>query len=263
MVERGRRDGVGGAEVDGGAGGARDAGQGGMLAAARSSLGGALLQRKVQSRLLQRKARAAPKKTATPAEVKAIQAVIDRALAAEAEAATIEAEAKALQGANPKDPKAHARELAADARRREARGLKQEAIVLAVAAYGVDITHVKSLLYDGYEDSETDDQGNVTIGKGAFTSPGELASTIAHESEVHVNQQLVKGRNYEGNEGRALNEVQAYDWEIMNAPRFGLTKEQVAGLRRNRAHYMEHLSARTLARRQHGDYSMEKGHEED
>lgn len=246
---------------DGAASLGREAKEPGLLGVAAANVGGALLQRKVARRLAQRKA-AAPKKSATPTEVKAIQALIDQAIAAEQIAAAIEAETRALRDA--KDARAADKERAAFVKRKEAGGLKQQAVNLAVAAYGIDITHVKSLLYsDSDTDSETDDEGRVTIGKGAFTDPGCLASTIAHESEVHVNQQLAKGRNYDGQQGRALNEVQAYDWEISNAPRFGLTKDQVAGLRRNRAHYMQFIDAKHQQRRQHGDYTMEKGHEDE
>jgi hypothetical protein len=195
--------------------------------------------------------------------VQGIQALIDQANVVEQAAAEMEREAKALRQA--KDARAADKERAAHAKRREVGGLRQRAINLAVVAYGIDITHVKSLLYDGDLDDngQVDDEGNVTIGKPAFTSPGDLGTTIAHEAEAHVNRQNRRGHFYSGKVGNALNEVEAYDWEIVNAPRFGLTKDQVAGLRRNRAHYLPFLTPAQLQRRQRGDYTMEKGHEDD
>jgi hypothetical protein len=207
--------------------------------------------------------RRGPKKTATKEEAAEIQGLIDRAHEADREAVALEKEAQEM--AERHDKGAHQKALDADAKRRSARGMKQEAIAHAVSAYGIDITHVKSLLYDRSNsdgDSETDGR-TVTIGDAAFTSPGNLGSTIAHESEVHVNRQTMKGRVYEGPEGNALNEVEAYDYEIAGAARFGLTKEDIAGLRRNRAHYMAHLGHDALDRRAKGDYTMPKGHEED
>jgi hypothetical protein len=202
------------------------------------------------------------KKFATLQEIQDIQALIDQANVAEQAAAEMEREAKALRQA--KDAHAAATERAAHAKRREVRGLRQQAITLAVAAYGINIYHVKSLLYDDTEEDNgtTDYEGNVTIGKTAFISPGELGSTIAHEAEVHV-MQFRTGRSYDGLEGSSLNEVEAYDWEIVNAPRFGHSKDRVAGLRRNRSHYLPYLSKAQLQRRQRGDYTMEKGHEDD
>jgi hypothetical protein len=207
---------------------------------------------------------AAPKKFATQAEVAAIQALIDQAKQAKQAAVKLAGEAETLQRTG--DHKgAAAKEHEADAQRRAARGFKQQAITAAVAAYGIDISHVTSLLYSSTNpdgDAETDGR-DITIGDAAFVDPGSLASTIAHEAEVHVNLQSMKGRDYDGPQGRRLNEVQAYDWEIAQANRFGLTKDEVAGLRRNRAHYMEGLSPDNQKRRLAGDYSLPKGHEDD
>jgi hypothetical protein len=240
----------------------------GMMAAATEALGGGMLQRKLARRLVQRSAagpapggRQGPKKTATPDEVKAIQALIDQALQAEHDAASLEEQAAALRAAG--DPQAAARERQAHQKRLAARGFKQQAINLAVTAYGIDSSHVKKLLYDDSEvDSETDER-SVSIGRDAFRDPGWLGSTIAHEVEEHVNQQDIKGHAYEGDQGRRLNEIEAYDHEITNAPRFGLTREQVAGLRRNRQHYLDGLDRKHQERRLKGDYTMEPGHEED
>jgi len=241
---------------------------GGMLSAATDSLGGGLLQRKLARRLAQRSpagpaagGQKGPKKTATADEVKAIQALIDQALQAEDAAKVLEDQAKALRAAGSAE--AGAREREAHQKRLAAGGFKQQAINLAVTAYGIDSSHVKKLLYDDSQpDSETGDR-SVTIGRDAFHDPGWLGSTIAHEVEEHVNEQDMKGHAYDGPQGRRLNEIQAYDHEITNAPRFGLTPEQVAGLRRNRQHYLEGLDEKHRERRQKGDYTMEPGHEEE
>lgn len=245
-----------------------------LLAAGTSALGAGLIQRKLARRaaartdgtVVQRKAAAggrAPKKSATPEEVKAIQRLIDLAIDADSQAEIAEADAEAQKhrgdkGARETGNRAHGLRL-------KARRFRQEAITLAVAAYGIDIHHAKSVMYGQTIDggSETDDDGNVTIGDDAFSSPGWLASSIAHEAEVHVGQQNAKGRNYGGNQGRALNEVQAYDWEIGQAKRFGLTKKQVESLRQLRSHYLDRLDRQHREQRQRGDYSLEKGHEED
>jgi hypothetical protein len=220
----------------------------------------------------------APKKSATPDEARAIQQKLDAGHEADRSAAELELRAQKLKEA--KDSGAAAAERAAHAKRLEAGGIKQEAINLAVTAYGIDITHVKSLLYDDdpfNHDSETDDEGNVTIRdgaltdpanpasprKGAFTDPANLASTIAHESEVHVNQQNMKGRNYHGPQGFALNEIQGYDFEIASAPRFGMTPKEIEGLRTNRDHFLNLLQEKYKQRRLKGDYTLEKGHEDD
>jgi len=210
------------------------------------------------------KKQGAQKKFANKQEIAAIQKTLDAARKAEAEAQKLAEEADDL--AVIKAPGARAKKLEHAAKVREAQGLKQRAIAEAVSAYGIDVSKSKSVLYgadntDG--ESETDDEGRVSIGDDAFKTPGWLASTIAHESEVHVNLQLRGGRNYEGNQGRSMNEVEAYDYEIRQAKRFGLTDEQVAGLRRSRSHYLDFLSPDNLKRRGRGDYSLEQGHEED
>src|SRR5262249_50282745 len=80
----------------------------------------------------------APKRSATKAEVVAIQSLMSRARQADADVARLENEAEVMrfyedEGAVAKEREAHAKRLAS-------RGLKQEAIDAAVSAYGIDVT---------------------------------------------------------------------------------------------------------------------------
>jgi hypothetical protein len=95
----------------------------------------------------------------------------------------------------------------------------------------------------------------VRIGRAAFRSAAWLASTIAHEVEVHVNRQAMAGQWYTDPEGAALQEVEAYDYEIQNAARFGLSTAEVAELRERRRFYYQWLSAAYQAKADVGDYT--------
>ena len=76
---------------------------------------------------------------------------------------------------------------------------------------------------------------NIKIGERAFTSPGWLASTIGHEN-VHL-QQLVDGHYYGGDAGTALNETEAYNWELAHASQNGLTDSEIAQINSLRQTY--------------------------
>ena len=204
-----------------------------------------------------------PKKSATKAEVARIQATIHRARKAEAEAGQLGEDAEVMEAL--KDPHARDKRRQQHAKILEARNAKRQAMTEAISAYGIDITHVSKLGYGWDNDggqSETDDDRAVSIGDAAFETPGYLASTIAHETEVHA-KQTHEGRSYSGMQGRRLIETEAYDWEIKQAPRFGLTREQLDGTRRLRAHYLDELKPEIRALRDRGVYRMPKGHEED
>jgi len=164
-----------------------------------------------------------------------------------------------------KEPGARAKWREHAAKIREANDGKRQAIAEAASAYGIDTTHVSKIGYGPDNDdgsSETDDERAVTIGDDAFASPGWLASTIGHEAEVHA-KQVHEGRDYGGAQGRALIETEAYDWEIRQAPRFGLTPKEIDSARRSRAHYLDGLDPDIRKRRDQGDYTMPKGREED
>ena len=79
----------------------------------------------------------------------------------------------------------------------------------------------------------------VTIGKPAFTSWGLLGSTLGHEIEVHCNQDLAMlvMMDIAGLKGVCKAEREAYVFEINNAKRFGLTKDQVDDIKDTMEHY--------------------------
>ena len=81
-------------------------------------------------------------------------------------------------------------------------------------------------------------------------------------TEVHA-KQVHEGRSYGGRQGRSLIETEAYDWEIKQAPRYGLTPKQLDGTRRSRAHYLDALDPDIRKLRDRGVYRMPKGREED
>jgi hypothetical protein len=96
----------------------------------------------------------------------------------------------------------------------------------------------------------------VRIGSRAFRSAGWLASTIAHEVEVHVNIHAITGRWYTDPEGSALQEVEAYDYEIQNAQRFGLSSAEVTELRNRRVEHYNNLPHDYQAKADTGIYTL-------
>jgi WXG100 family type VII secretion target len=123
-------------------------------------------------------------------------------------------------------------------------GKKQEAIDEAIRQYGVDTSSAKTGTpkYDSATSGEggTTKDRTIKIGDDAFSSPGWLASSIGHE---HVHAQQAADRWYTGPQGTLLNEVEAYDWEIKNASRFGLTANEVKELEKRRKEHYDGLNA--------------------
>lgn len=114
-------------------------------------------------------------------------------------------------------------------------GDRQGAIDLAIELHGLDVSAAKgAITYDSDvdEDGATNADGTVKIGTEAFSSPGWLASSIGHEV-LHA-EQARDGRWNNSKQGVAMNEVEAYDWEIRNADRFGLTDTEKATINRRR-----------------------------
>ena len=74
----------------------------------------------------------------------------------------------------------------------------------------------------------------VTIGPAAFTSWAVLGSTLAHELEVHGKQHLAPVLFASvfgfGDEVSSFYEREAYDYEVRNSKRFGLTTSEAAGI---------------------------------
>ena len=75
-------------------------------------------------------------------------------------------------------------------------------------------------------------KGTVRIGVAAFSSWGMLASTLAHEIEVHCNQSVLEFKigNLLGYDMIAIHEWEAYLYEIKNKDRFGLTDKEVSDI---------------------------------
>ncbi len=67
----------------------------------------------------------------------------------------------------------------------------------------------------------------VTVGPGAFTSWGLLGSTLAHELEVHCQQNftMIRFMDFFGFEGTHNAEREAYHHELSQADRFFLTPD--------------------------------------
>jgi hypothetical protein len=129
-------------------------------------------------------------------------------------------------------------EAAAAAKKRE------EAIEAAVKAFKIDTRKTKSLVYDktvkGEAAAKAD--GSVRVGDDAFRNAAWLGSSIGHEVETHVNGQAMEGKWYTGPQGTAIQEVQAYDYEIANKKRYGTSNEDVKDLEKRRQAYYESLS---------------------
>lgn len=77
---------------------------------------------------------------------------------------------------------------------------------------------------------------SILIGKASFYSWGVLGSTLAHEIEVHGRQSIfwlsLRARLFGISTASA--EVEAYNYEIYSAKRFGLTKEDISSLKEQR-----------------------------
>ncbi|HLF81021.1 MAG TPA: hypothetical protein VI410_04565 [Anaerolineales bacterium] len=108
----------------------------------------------------------------------------------------------------------------------------QRAIDLAIQLYNIDVTAVSGVpAYDpNTAGAETRIDGTVVIGRGVFSSPGLLATVIAHEA-FHA-QQLADNRWFLEHEeqGFYMNEVEAYAWNLAHAQEFNLTEEEIADL---------------------------------
>src|SRR5713101_4733525 len=125
-----------------------------------------------------------------------------------------------------------------------AAAMRQRAIDEAIKHFGIDTSKTKSVTYDPTVSGEavTSSDAKVRVGDAAFRSPEWLGSSVGHEVEVHVNEQAAKGKWYTGPEGTNIQEVQAYDYEIANAKRYGTSPADVADLEKRRKDYHDGLS---------------------
>ena len=79
----------------------------------------------------------------------------------------------------------------------------------------------------------------VTIGPAAFTSWAVLGSTLAHELEIHCNQNfsLIRMKDMLGLEGTNGAEREAYMHELSNSERFKLKEGDQASIRETMEYY--------------------------
>lgn len=143
------------------------------------------------------------------------------------------------------------------------KGDKQQAIDKALKAFNIDTSKTKSTTYDATVSGEavTSKDGTVKVGDEAFRDAGWLGSSLGHETEVHVNQQADQGKWYTGAIGTPLQEVQAYDYEIANADRYGTTAANLQDLQNRRDGYYNQLPADYKTRADAGNYDMKPGEE--
>lgn len=155
----------------------------------------------------------------------------------------------AAAGAAANAAKAAAAKAAADAARAKKvqefidKGDKDGAIAEAIKQYHIDTSTAAAGTpkYDASTAGEgaTSKDGTVKIGDDAFSSPGWLASSVGHEM-LHTRQ--AADRWYTDAQGTAINEIEAYDWEIQHAPDNNLTNAEVAELKKRRASYYNDLN---------------------
>lgn len=142
-------------------------------------------------------------------------------------------------------------------------GKKDEAIQKAIEVYGVDKSQAKKIVYDASVsgEAETSKDGTISVGDKSFSSPGWLASSTAHEAEVHVNKQGKAGKWYTGTMGTAVQEVQAYDHEIANAHKYNLTEAEIKELKKRRKEHYDQLNDDYKKRADENNYDMKSGEE--
>ena len=118
----------------------------------------------------------------------------------------------------------------------------------------------------GYDQANTDHatthpaSKTVVFGPKAYESEGWLASTLGHEL-VHVNYQQALGNIVVDPESiyNNINEIEAYDWELENGARFGLTVNQVNTLQALRGQYIWGADPYYITQSMQGNYLVERG----
>lgn len=125
--------------------------------------------------------------------------------------------------------------------------MTQESIDIAIEMFKVSIP--KNALHPKL-DMKLEDRGlttlngmgkplEVTIGPAAFTSWAVLGSTLAHELEIHCNQNfsLIRMKDMLGLEGTNGAEREAYMHELSNSDRFKLKEADQASIRETMEYY--------------------------
>ena len=134
---------------------------------------------------------------------------------------------------------------------------RQGAVDEAIKQYGIDVSGVKGkVVYDPSTpgEGETAKDGTVRIGDEAFLSPAWLASSIGHEAQ-HA-QQARDGRWNDTAQGRAMNETEAYKWELNNADKNGLTAIEQKTLNRRYNQKYNTLTPENKARADAGTFTV-------
>jgi WXG100 family type VII secretion target len=134
---------------------------------------------------------------------------------------------------------------------------RQGAVDEAIKQYGIDVSAVKGkVVYDPNTpgEGETSKDGTVRIGNDAFLSPGWLASSIGHEA-LHA-QQARDGRWNDTAQGRAMNETEAYKWELDNADKNGLSAIDQKPLQRRYNQKYNTLTPDNKARADAGNFKV-------
>ncbi len=125
--------------------------------------------------------------------------------------------------------------------------MTQESINIALEMFGIEVpTNAKAPRLD----MKLEDRGlttmsgwgqklEVTIGPAAFTSWAVLGSTLAHEIEIHCNQNfaLIRMKDMLGLEGTSGAEREAYMHELSNADRFHLKEADQMNIRATMDYY--------------------------
>jgi len=132
------------------------------------------------------------------------------------------------------------------------------AVQEAIKQYNIDTSKFKSVSFDQNcpLDADVKADGSMRVGPSALRSPGYLASTIGHEAvhrEQHEDGRLDPNASGKSQNGH-MNEVEAYDWELKNADKHGLTDIDVKTITRRRDSHYNQLSDENKKRVDNGDY---------
>jgi hypothetical protein len=125
--------------------------------------------------------------------------------------------------------------------------MTQESIDVAMEMFGIEIPKNAS---NPTLDMKLEDRGlttlngwgkklEVTVGPAAFTSWAVLGSTLAHEIEIHCNQNfaLIRMKDMLGLEGTNGAEREAYMHELSNSDRFHLKDADTSSIRATMDYY--------------------------
>jgi len=97
----------------------------------------------------------------------------------------------------------------------------------------------------------------VVLGPRAYNSEGWLASTVGHEL-VHVDQIMMGNLVADPSSAtNNINEIEAYDWELANSRRLGLTPTEISTLQSMRGAYVFRADPYYITQSIEGNYLVE------